>query len=351
MAQILRYDESLIASSKLDPLEDVLCWIRGLRSRGLTANILKEVHGIRGRRDIERRSVAISAHAEAAAGLLEQGFSGPIETSFLPLYYGLLNLSKIYIICSNQFSLLAGIRHHGAKPEPRRGSPTRDFLKDTVVVKPEGTIPIFYKTITGINLSRENRIKLYEIYPFIQDISHEYSQLRDIKFPLQYCELESKKDDVNGHKILLTLKNTQSNSRNSNHSGRNQFLKDFNRIENNKYQTEIITGDFEGAEKQLKSNIKRFLLYETTILTVRGVRIATSLPISGKRILFPEELPILLAFFHLSNVVRYNPEFLLRLKNSPEWGMIQTLRRHGAFKFMMLFWSYIQQKSFAIHSL
>lgn len=348
MTQIIRYDKSSIVISKLDPLEDMLCWIRGLRSKGLTTNILKEIHGIRGARDIERRSVAISAHAEAAAGLLEQGFSGPIETSFLPLYYGLLNLSKIYIICSNQFSLLAGIRHHGATSEPRRGNPTRNFLKDTVVVKPKGTIPIFYKTVTGINLSRENRIKLYEIYPFIQDISYEYSQLHDVKFPLQYCELESKKDGANGHKILLTLKAPQPQPRNSNHSGCNQFLKEFDKVENNKYQTEIIRGDFEEVEKQLKSNIKRFLLYEQLVLPGK---IVTLLPISGKRVLLPEELPILLAFFHLSNVVRYNPELLLQLKNSPEWGMIQTLRRHGAFRFMMLFWSYIQQKSFAIQSL
>jgi len=349
MPQILRYDKSESVSTKLDPLEDVLCWIRGLRSTGLTKNILKEVHGIRGTRNVERRSIAISAHAEAAAGLLEQGFSGPIETSFLPLFYGLLNLSKIYIVCSNQFSLLAKISHHGASPKPRRGSPSRNFLKDTVVIYPDskGAIPIFYKTITGINLLKENRIKLYEIYPFIQDISYEYSQLHDTKFPLQKCELKSIKDDVEGHKILLTLKNAQPNPRNSNHSGCNQFLKEFNRIENNKYETEVIKGNFEEVEKQLKSEIKRFLLYERVGLE----GITTFLPISGKRVLLSEEFPILLAFFHLSNIVRYNPEMLLQLKKSPEWGMIQTLRRHGAFRFMMLFWSYIQKKSFAIYNL
>ena len=37
--------------------------------------------------------------------------------------------------------------------------------------------------------------------------------------------------------------------------------------------------------------------------------------ISRKRLLLPEEIPILSTFFHIANIGRYNPEFWKYLKN------------------------------------
>ena len=343
-----RYDEKSVVYSNLNPMEDVHFWIRGLRSKGLATDILREHHGVRDR-SIKSRSVAISRHAETAVNLLEQGFEGPIETSFLPLYYGMLNLAKIYIICSDQYSLLRKKENkkHGATSLPHWGNP-RNFLKDKILLFSKGTISIFYKTITGKEITNKNIIELGEVYPFIADISHEYSSLYKTEYPLQFCGLEIIKDESNGHFVRLTLEGDIH--RNSNHSQRNQFLTNFNKTKDNRYETEKIQGDFEKVSTELKNKLKRFLLYEEVLRDLRGKEIViTSVPISAKRVLFPEELPILIAFFHLSTIVRYHPELLFELKDSPEWGMIQTLSRHGAYRFLTLFWSYIQQKSVFIH--
>lgn len=346
MAEIMRYDKYRLVGSNLNPLEDVLFWIRGLRSKGYVENILKEQHNIRGVGNVNKRTVAINRHADMAVNLLEQGFNSSVETSFLPLYYGLSNLSKIYIICSKYFSelYLKKNRHHGAIAKPLiRGS---ELLKDKVEVIQRGTIPLLYKTITDLPLDKNNMIRLEEIFPFIQNVSHEHSLISKKDMPLQNCDLAIKEDEQTGYYIELSLKSPFV--KNSEHSGCNKFLKEFVKIADKKYRTETITGNSEIVEKQLKKKIKRFLLYEYGVPLLNNVE--TMLPISGKRILLPEELPILLAFFHLSNIVRYHPELLLNMKNSPEWGMIQSLSRHGAYRFLILFWSYLYQESFFVHS-
>ncbi len=345
MSNIHRYDKVEVVHSNLDPLNDVVSWIGGLRSKGLAKTILKENHGIRDSRNLNNRAAAINEHIDTAVGLLEQGFRGPIETSFLPLYYAMMNLSKIYIICSNQFLFLRYNRRHGAYSRPRtRGQ--WDFLKDKIILETKGTIPLLYKTLTNSTLAKENSLTLGEIFPFIVNVSHEYQFLYRSKPVLQHCDLIFSGDDSNGYKIQLDFKNPVVNR--ANHKNSNQFLKDFNKKKNNKYQTELIYGNSADAKKEIKRKIKRFLIYQASNPFQNSME--TFLPISGKRVLLPEELPILLVFFHLSNIVRYNPELLHKIKNSPEWGMLQALSRHGTYKFMLLFWSYVHQTSFAINT-
>ena len=57
----------------------------------------------------------------------------------------------------------------------------------------------------------------------------------------------------------------------------------------------------------------------------------------------------MLAFFHMSNVVRYNPEFLARLKDSRSWGLLLVLRNHAVLKFLKLFWENISQSCLCVH--
>jgi hypothetical protein len=71
-------------------------------------------------------------------------------------------------------------------------------------------------------------------------------------------------------------------------------------------------------------------------------------PISGRALLLPEELPILLAFFHLSSVVRYNPEFVSRLRDSKYWPVVASLRWHGLFQSTQLLLSFVRQESFYV---
>ena len=67
------------------------------------------------------------------------------------------------------------------------------------------------------------------------------------------------------------------------------------------------------------------------------------IPSSTLKIFLPEELPIVCAFYHMSNIVRYNPEILGKIADSKYWPVLLTLRRHGLYKFLLLFWSYMNQ--------
>jgi len=67
-------------------------------------------------------------------------------------------------------------------------------------------------------------------------------------------------------------------------------------------------------------------------------------PVCGRLEMF-EELSLLLAFFHMSNVSRYNPEFLSALRDSRFWPVLLVLKRQGMFDAMQLFWSFMHKKA------
>lgn len=72
-------------------------------------------------------------------------------------------------------------------------------------------------------------------------------------------------------------------------------------------------------------------------------------PVSARSLLLPEEIPIALAFFHLSSVVRYKPEFLSKLRDSRYWPVLAALRYHGLYRATLLFWSHVQQRTLFIN--
>ena len=55
-----------------------------------------------------------------------------------------------------------------------------------------------------------------------------------------------------------------------------------------------------------------------------------------------EEWPLILAFYHMASVARYNPEFLDQLRESRYWPVVAALTGHGLYKFLVLFWSFIR---------
>ena len=93
-----RYPTIRLVGSPLDPIEDLLCWISGLNSIGYNSDILMEFHNFKNNKEIKESAKLISLFSNNAVGLIEQAYAGPSEMSFLPLYYSILNLSKIYII-------------------------------------------------------------------------------------------------------------------------------------------------------------------------------------------------------------------------------------------------------------
>ena len=68
-------------------------------------------------------------------------------------------------------------------------------------------------------------------------------------------------------------------------------------------------------------------------------------PVAGGKLLLPEELPLICAFYHMSSVVRYDPDTLTKLMGSRCWPMLLALRKHGTYRFLLLFWSFAMQCS------
>lgn len=57
----------------------------------------------------------------------------------------------------------------------------------------------------------------------------------------------------------------------------------------------------------------------------------------------------MLAYFHLSNVERYNPEHLYKIMDSKYWVIILELRKYGFLRFEKHIWGNYFKNSFDIY--
>jgi hypothetical protein len=326
--------------------------VRGLQ--GFVADLLREIHGFTSTHEIKRASDAVATHAENTVNLLGQGFSGVPDVSFLPIYYALLNVSKIYVILRGRQSELEHQRLHGASYNPKS---SRDLMTEEVKLHDKGAIPLFLNTITNQTIAAKGHpipIKMKDIYPFIRSISHEFSQAykkEEIYYPIEINVAGDEK------KVYWLKADITANTHLQNPSTKYiKVLDGFNLVPNiqktkkgnifnktgiNSYRTKFIKSSKEKAQRYLFTKyLKRYLL-SAGMMNGRPIAIT---PISDRKLILPEELPILLAFHHMSNVVRYNPEMLEQLKDSKAWTLLLTFIRHGTLSFLELSWSAIQQK-------
>src|SRR3990170_4643214 len=145
--RIYRYREAVPVSTPMDPMADIVSWVRGLRSIQYTAGLLESVHLLSPSK-VAPTAEFISAHAKRATEFLEQAFSGPSELSYLPLYYAVLNLSKAMIAAAGRLNDLNQQRRHGASWSGINRN-THDLKNDSIKLFSEGTIPLLYQVMTG----------------------------------------------------------------------------------------------------------------------------------------------------------------------------------------------------------
>jgi len=170
---ILRYDETDSIGTDLDPIEDILNFIAALKSAGFTSDLLRQVHGFTNAAEIKKTAKLISLHVDNAIGLANQGFDGPAQTSFLPLYYSTLNLTKVYLLMLGKRLDLEKNRWHGAVYS--ESEMNRLFLNETIQIKSKGTIPLIYNTVSHNTISKSGvSVTLKEIFGKISSIGAEY---------------------------------------------------------------------------------------------------------------------------------------------------------------------------------
>lgn len=349
--RIFRYDEPQTVYTHHNPLEDILIWISGLNSRGHVSDLLQERHNLHRSTYLNRATQLISIFANNAIGLMDQGFSGPADVSFLPLYYAILNLSKIYIIAAGRMNDLKFHRRHGVSYDPR-GISSRDLLNEEITLWEKGVFRLLYEIITGESWRWKKKIiNLRGIYPFIQDISHEYRLAYDRESLLEFIVVEM--NDVPPTGIYQFTANLPDISDIPNFTSRRHLkvLKGtFTQSIQDKpyvFQSPPFSSlTFDDALHIQPHPIRRCLLMDGTGYDINGFkRFVTRTPVSSGHLLLPEELPIWLAFFHLSSFVRYKPDFLDTIKDSSAWPLVLTLRKHATYRFLTLFWSFLEQRT------
>ncbi|MBS3792665.1 hypothetical protein KGY77_08495 [Candidatus Bipolaricaulota bacterium] len=353
MKKILRYDEKIGARTKLDPLEDVTSWISGLRSEEVLVRTLKTKHGISRKKERLKSAKVISNYIQNALGLIEQAYSGPSTTSFLPLYYAILNLSKVYIVATGKRTELMKKqnRYHGASYDPG-GKKSTDISNEIVTLKSNGVLKLFYETLTGEKWHFDGRkVKLEDMYSRIPYIEAEYEQAYRSPAAFQGIELKMEETESNKYRLKANLEAESSGGIEHPHLFDKSYLKilkGFTQKDNEEkvFVSSTVQASTESeARKKLLKEIRRSLLI-TIPRTFGGPYTRTV--ISNKHMLLPEEIPIWIALFHLSNVVRYNPEFLLEAKDSKAWPMLLALHKHGIYRFLVLFLSYFNQSNYIL---
>lgn len=342
MIDVHRYPVAHKVTTSLDPLEDVICWIEGLRSRRYLKEIAQQKHYLTGGIGLDNRIEGATAFIEIACEYLEQAFRGPKTVSFLSLYYAFLNLAKVYITLGPYAAELNQQRRHGVTYDPGLKE-SRSLETERIRIMPKGIIPLFYRTLTG-STNLKSKFCLSDIYPFILNISAEYSTATGqldklVPFWLKLGKYKDGKQRLQAEQLppeeLTEVLPYPSDLR---------CLKAFKGMRNDPKNPKIIISPeiHEGAEQTARDFIRPSLLYGMAL----GDETLQFVPVCGSSTLLPEELPILLAFFHMSSIVRYNPQFYRKLVDSKYWPLVLALRRHGTFKFLLLFWSFINQSSY-----
>jgi hypothetical protein len=358
--QLFRYDYPQSSTSMREPLIGIFTWVKSMRSRAYAEDVIREKHAMTrsALRTVQARAEAARAHIILACDFIDQALGGHETVSFLPLYYGLLNLAKTIVLLGPYADQLRAQPRHGVSLVPPKLSP--DLFTDTIQLWQNGAISLFYKTIVGAPppaapSQNHLNVRLGDVYPYISDIGAEYTFAAGNRSRLRDTRVEAR--PIGGaHRVVATVDSRVDISPGG--SGRRYLplVKGLKReAAPRETQSErYVSGrrwsrSGDGPIDALKNCFPSHLLYVPRMKVVQDTEIwVCRTPVTNKSLQLFEELPIVLAMFHIGSIVRYHPETHLRLMDSRYWPMLLALRNDAAAKFMLLFWSYVHQAHFMI---
>lgn len=351
MEEIARYPQVSRVTSSLHRLDDVLDWVSGFTSKKYVTEIVRKKHNYN--MPFNNEAVeSVTQYVNFGCRYIEQAQKGPKELAYLPLYYALLNFVKAYISVGKYAIELdkKENRRHGAVYEHG------DFScldEDKISIHKAGVIPLFYKTLVDTSLpiahnQRKLEIRMKRIYPYIRQISAEYriacgkssDKLVPFQVIIEECETDFIRLKANWMGGLF-VEQVAIPKR----LWRLQAFVGMKRI--NKNSQTLISKKYNKGDNKVWSHIRRNVLYDEDIGI--GEPRLVFCPVSNDKVLMPEELPILFAFYHMSNISRYNPKAMNKLMDSQYWPTILTLQNHGLYTFLLLFYRYMMQETVFMH--
>jgi len=324
--------------SSLDPIDDTLVLLEYLTAKDYLVDILVTRHGV-SKSSALTRTRSIIPHVRTALAYFRQARLGPHELSFLPAYYGILDLLKVYVLCGPYHGDLKAQRWHGASYEVG-AKDSRSLLTEVVHLKKGGALPLYYKTVTGVAWPAPTRVTMGEVYSYIPCVSAEYRLATGKRRQVFQFRLTPEEHPHKGKKLLA--------ARLLRYPGDNKIygVKDFKALK--LFRQHPSTADmFVGrgvpencdySDEAIRKQFRPFLIYSFDDHVI-------DTPCSSSRLLLPEELPIALLFFHMASVVRYKPEFLERIRGSRFWPIVSAARQHCLLRFLVLAWSFFHREN------
>lgn len=335
-----RYADTYEARSSLDPMSDVLVLLSSLTSEAYFTDIVSRRHAL-SKTDVKERFRRVRPHLCAAIGYVQQAQAGPAHLAFLPTYYAILDLMKVVILLGPRAGDLPKHRWHGASYDVSKKD-SHTVLTEIVTVHRGGALSLFYETLTGSRIpKKEIDVKMADVYPYIRDIGAEYNLTtgKRGKYGLIQVSLIEYTKHVTPQVLVVPPLGFRSPT-----LSQVRALRRFRKLPGEK-------GTFRGSpialgadiEQELRKQFLPFLFYNPWRHPVLGD--CTIIPYATGKLLMPEELPIVLLFFHMSSVVRYKPEFLERLQQSRHWPILAAARQHCLLRFLTLAWSFVHQQN------
>lgn len=336
-----RYEQDELVTSTQNGFSDLLDWLQFLHAKEYLLAVLQGVHGL-SNADALKRCAKIVPHVRVAAAYVRQSLDGPAEISFLPAYYAILNLMKVYVLLGHRHADLSRNRLHGATYDPQ-GKDSRSILTEEIVLKDGGVFPLFYETVCGKRLPKRNlSLRVGDFLGCVSGTTFEYSLATGR--PHAVCQLGFHVAvDQGVPRVVSQIAYPPAGAP----KGRAQALAGF--TTNGNAAPVYIGPPVPSANGPvdlttiLRGCIKTHLLYRLepshtySIVTNSGVE-------------FPQELPVALLFFYMSSVVRYRPEYFARLRDSKFWPVISCARAHAFLEFLLCFWSFVHRKNYFINA-
>lgn len=340
LISVTRYNEVYSIRTQLDPFQDVVLLIEAFTSSEYLVDTIATAHGF-STQQAHNRSKRMIPHIQTALQYLHQSLEGPVEVSFLPTYYAILNFLKLYILLGPRHADLAKQRWHGAS-YPGHAKNSQKLLTENVVLHSKGALPLFYETLTGERILDNTNVPMRDVYPYVLDIGAEFLLATGQSSKLAGVSFEATSIDSTYETLF-----TQIEAFDGKHQPSLRQLPLLTGFKKDPTNPVRFIGPVPPTGTNLESWVRRQI--QPLFIYDRGNHgIAT--PMTGRKLLVPEEFPIALMFFHMSSVVRYKPEFLAKLRDSRDWPMLAAAQRHSLFKMLLLLWSFLHQKTLIVTS-
>lgn len=343
--QMSRYSQTYTVGTNLNPISDLLVFLEYMVCEEYLINTVTPRHNIT-KSTAKKRVKSIVSHIKVGMQYIKESIALDSELSFLPAYYGILNFMKVYVLLGPYHANLSTQRWHGAI-YPVNAKDSQSLLTEQIILKKGGALPLFYKTVTGNSWQAPMTLKMSDIYPYITGIGAEYRLATQSPNNIKVF-IHDTKNHNNKNKVIHTLRFMRNPGSTKRYSKKDfKLMVRHKRDQKDQKDQDLfvcpgIPKNTKTSDNVFRNQFRPYLIYNTKRHNNKDILYT---PLSSKRLLLPEELPIALMFFHMSSIVRYKPEFLYKIKDSRYWPMITAARQHSIYRMLNLFWSYYHQQN------